>query len=114
MNANATQILAELRRLADTRGWAPVIASIEAIGAADPQRVLVAAVNGSDPSLFQRWIDRISPDTKVETVSLEALEENPLPALTAGRVVAFLECGRLIEAQAVAALSVAVLSRPRE
>ncbi|HEX5416280.1 MAG TPA: hypothetical protein VFZ25_11480 [Chloroflexota bacterium] len=112
--ADAARILAELGRLADERGWDRVRAALVGIRGADPRQVIVATPSGVDPAPLQRWISRVSPGASLQTVALEALAEDPLPALAAERVLAFLACGQLLEARAVAALSEAILSRPRD
>lgn|GEM_PF-2936004 len=114
MTVDQSQILLDLSKLATDRGWTNVLATVDAVRAAKPTTILVAMPKGVDPTPFQRWIDRIVPSSEVSTSSLEGLSQDPLPAIVAGRVVVLLECGSLLEADAVAALSVAVLSRPEK
>ncbi len=52
------------------------------------------------------------PDIQLATLPLQELYLDPLPAVTAEKVIAVFECGRLIESDAVATIINSFFSRP--
>ncbi len=106
-------VLAELAGLATERDWAPVTDFVESLPDAGDQSVLVLAAADVDDTPLAEWISSLLPGTFVTTGPLEALNADPGPGLTANRVLAVFQCGRLLLPDGLAAAA-EVLARPAD
>ncbi len=117
------EVLADVRMLAERRGWTDV--AEQAAGALQPpgmRSAVLTAPDGIDTAPLQQWLtaregdagtpERGDPTQDVVALALEELARDALFAAMAERVVAIFECGRLLTAEDVDAVAGALFSRP--
>jgi hypothetical protein len=112
MNSELTAVLSDVRALAEQRGWTPVVELADDLLSKKPGAAVVAAPADVDTTAFRRWMAETEPNLKVTVLPLEGLSQDPLPAITADKVVAVFQCGTLLATDAAEAIVRAFFSRP--
>jgi len=112
MNSELRDILSELKVLAQ-KFHGDRIANLtdDLLCHRQPQEYLLLVAEGVNSSALKVWINNIV-GAEVGEIHLEKFIKEPTPVITAAKVVVLLECGKLLDANAVNILKAAVLSRP--
>ncbi len=120
------EVLADVRMLAERRGWTDVVEqSVLALQPLATRSAVLTAPVGVETAPLQQWLAGAMGGTigetqetrepllrEVSVLSLEDLARDALAATMAERVVAVFECGRLLTAADVDAVGGALFSRP--
>jgi len=124
------EALADVRMLAERRGWTDVVEQAATVLQPPVTRsVVLTAPQGIETAPLQQWLagtlggtlggtigeaqeTQESLSREVSALPLEDLARDALPATMAERVVAVFECGRLLTAADVDAVGAALFSRP--
>jgi len=113
MNTEQDAALQEIHFLAQKYNWPQLFMLADDIRSTrSTQRIVVAAPSDTSISPFRNWVEAVTRDGIVVSSTLEELPGNPARVITAEKPIAVFECGRLIEADAVAVVTRTFLSRP--
>ena len=109
------EVVRGVRDLAARRGWKPVEDLAAGILASGRRReILLAHGSGVDGAPLGEWIRHVTGGTAVAEDSIERIAAPPFQALSAAKLVAVLECGRVLQAAEVKAIAEQFLPRPLE
>jgi hypothetical protein len=112
MKTELASVVDQVGSLAVRRGWTDVGRLIDELLPSGRVRTLLAASKDADVEPVRQWIAATAPDAAVTVLPLEGLVDDPVPALAADRLMAVLECGRLLEPTAAQAIAEAFFARP--
>src|SRR5256885_14162087 len=98
-------IVRGVHELASRRGWKPVEALAATILAGDYRKeILLVCGTRVDAAPLRSWIQRTVEGAKVDECEMRKMVASRSRALCASKLVAVLECGRLLEAAEVQAV----------
>jgi hypothetical protein len=109
------EVVRDVRDLAERLGWKPVEDLAAGILSAGSRRqILVANGAAVDGTPLRQWIQEVTGAAEIAGESLEGIAAMPCRPLSAAKLVAVFECGRMLEALEVKAIAEQFLPRPLE
>jgi hypothetical protein len=109
------EVVRDVRDLAARLGWKPVEdLAADILSAGKSREIVLAHGAGVDASPLREWIQQVTGAAEIAGDSIERITAMPCRALGAAKLVAVLECGRVLEAPEVKAIVEQFLPRPLE
>ena len=109
------EVILGVRDLAARRGWKPVEDLAAAILSSGQRRdILLLHGGGIDAAPLRKWIQQVADQAEVAAEPIGQAAAPPFRALFAAKLVAVLECGRVLDAAEVQTIAQQLLPRPIE
>jgi hypothetical protein len=109
------EVVRGVRDLAARRGWKPVDdLAARILSPGSGREILLALGAGVDAAPLREWIQQVSGTAGIAEEPIEQIAAPPFRALSAAKLVAVLECGRVLEAREVKVIAEQFLPRPLE
>ncbi|BCM94390.1 hypothetical protein IAD21_06297 [Abditibacteriota bacterium] len=112
MQTKLSAVLQKTRTLAEQRGWSQVAELSTSLCNDGGIQVVIAAPADVENTPLVEWAKGVLPEAEIVVSELESLARNPVPALKASKLIAVFECGKIIQADAMDALSSIFFGRP--
>ena len=110
----AGEVVQGVRDLAARRGWQPVEDLAAGILSGTRQEILLAYGAGAGVVPLREWVQQVTHQDEIGVDSMERIGAPPFRGLSAAKLVAVFECGRVLEAPEVKAIAEQYLPRPIE